>query len=210
MATNHDDGWTITTLEALCARYESPAEASLRKETDALTPAYRQWIEASPFCVLASAGNEGLDCSPRGDRPGTLLEVVDDTTLLLPDRRGNNRLDTLRNLVEDPRVALLFFVPGTAETLRVNGRARITVAPALLERFEVDGKKPQTVIEVRIERVYFQCARALVRSALWNADSVVGRDRIPTAGEMIRSAVPAFDAETYDRALPARQKQTLY
>lgn len=210
MATNRDDRWTISTLETLLERYERPAEASLSKETDALTPAYRRWIEASPFCVIASAGTEGLDCSPRGDRPGTLLEIVDNSTLLLPDRRGNNRLDTLRNLIEDPRVALLFFVPGVAETLRVNGCARITVAPELLKRFEVDGKPPTTVIEVRIQRVYFQCARALVRSALWNADSVVGRDRIPTAGEMIRSAAPAFDAESYDRALPDRQRRTLY
>lgn len=199
----------IRAIAALEALYGTVNEASRVKETRALTPAYRTFIEASPFLVIASAGPDGLDCSPRGDADA-LVTVLDDRTLALPDRRGNNRLDTLRNLLVDPRVALLFFVPGTTETLRVNGRARISTDPALRARFAVEGKQPATVLVVTIEAVYFQCARALKRARLWEAEARPATGTVPSAGTMLRDALPGFDGEAYDAALPARQAQSLY
>src|SRR5262249_10523276 len=142
---------------------------SLLKEVQRLTPEYRRWIEAAPFLALATIGPAGLDCSPRGDPAGELLHILDSKTLVIPDRRGNNRLDTLRNIVADPRVALLFLIPGADETLRVNGRAVISTDPALITRFTRNGKPPATVLIVTIESVYFQCARALKRAQLWTS-----------------------------------------
>lgn len=197
-------------LASLVAHYGEVNANSLAKETDRLTPAYRQWIEAAPFLAIATSGAGGLDCSPRGDATGQLFAVLDDRTLAIPDRRGNNRLDTLKNIVADPRVALLFLVPGINETLRINGRAVVTTDPDLTGRFAVGDKRPVTVILVSIDAVYFQCARALIRSRLWEAEARVPRDRVPTAGEMTRSAMPDFDADAYDAALPARQRSSLY
>src|SRR5947209_9632684 len=155
----------ITTLEELEAIYGRPAETSTAKVTDRVTPQYRAFIDASPFAVLATCGPEGLDCSPRGDRPG-FVRVADERTLLLPDRRGNNRVDSLRNIVRDPRVALLFLIPGSGTTLRVNGRAQLSVDSDLLASFGVEGKAPRTVAVITVEEIYFQCARAIVRSEL--------------------------------------------
>jgi PPOX class probable FMN-dependent enzyme len=201
-------GDRITTVAQLEALYGAPAQPSVIKETDRLTPAYRALIEASPFVVLASAGAQGLDCSPRGDAAG-FVRVADENTLLLPDRRGNNRIDTLRNVVVDPRVALLVMVPGHGETLRINGRAEISVAPDLLKSFAVDGKSPRSVLVIAIERVYFQCARAVMRSRLWNA--APANSELPSAGEMLRQASGSeFDGLTYDAGLASRQKSTLY
>ena len=199
----------VTDEAGLLDLYGRPAGASLMKETDRLTPAYRRLIEASPFVVLASLGPGGLDASPRGDAPG-FVGVLDERTLALPDRRGNNRLDTLRNVVADPRVALLFLVPGLDETLRVNGRATITTDPALLESFAVGGKAPATVLRIEIEAVYFQCARALIRSKLWDPQARAGREDLPSAGAMLKSAREDFDADAYDADLPERQGATLY
>jgi PPOX class probable FMN-dependent enzyme len=200
----------IKNLATLAALYGEPNPNSLAKETQALTPAYRRWIEAAPFLAIATSGPTGLDCSPRGDAAGRLLVVDDDRTLLIPDRRGNNRLDTLKNIVTDPRVALLFLVPGAGETLRVNGRAEISIDPALLDRFAVDGHVPRTVLIIRIEAVYFQCARAIIRAGLWDPAARIAPGALPTAGEMTRAALPSFDAAAYDAALPARQRSSLY
>lgn len=199
----------ISTEAQLAALYGEPGEASLRKETDRIHPVYRAMIEASPFVVLATSGPDGLDASPRGD-PAGFVTVEDDRTLLLPDRRGNNRLDTLRNIVADPRVALLFLIPGMGETLRVNGRAAISVEPALLERFAVQDKAPRSVLIIEVERVFFQCARAILRSGLWRPAPARSELGLPTVGAMLSAITGDFDGETYDRELPQRQRATLY
>ncbi len=194
---------------ALKALYGEPGEASIVKEVTTLIPAYRALIEASPFCVLATAGEGGLDVTPRGD-PAGFVAVLDETTLLMPDRRGNNRVDSLLNVVRDPRVALLFLVPGVNETLRVNGCARISADAALLERYAIDGKVPRSALVITVEAVYFQCARALHRSRLWDPALHRVRAELPSAGAMLKGAQASFDAEGYDAALDARQKATLY
>jgi PPOX class probable FMN-dependent enzyme len=200
----------IETIEALEALYGVPGEASTVKEVAALTPSYRRYVGASPFLVLGTVGPEGLDASPRGDRPG-FVHIADDRTLLLPDRRGNNRIDSLRNIVRDPRVALLFLVPGAGNTLRVNGRARIDADPALLASFAVDGLAPRSVIVVQIDAVYFQCARSLVRSDLWNPAKHVPPEDLPTAGEMLAEVSDGrVGGAVYDREWPARAKATLW
>jgi len=197
----------VTTQEELALLFGSPARASLAKEVSFVHPCYRALIEASPFFVLATSGPGGLDASPRGDAPGFVV-VEDETTLLIADRRGNNRIDSLTNIVADPRVALLFLVPGKGETLRVNGRAEIVADPLLLERFAVDGKAPKCVIAVTVETVFFQCARAILRSGLWDAPAAPG---LPSAGQMLAAlSADDFDGAAYDRALPGRQRDTLY
>ena len=209
MAHPDTDPAAITKLEQLHALYGAPAEASLRKEAPFLPPVYRRWIEASPFAVLATSGPEGLDASPRGD-PAGFVVVEDDKTLLLPERRGNNRIDSLRNILADPRVALLFFIPGVGETLRVNGRAAITIDAALLDRLEVDGKRPQCVLRISVDQVFFQCARAMHRSQLWSGGTE-RPDGVPTAGEMLQALTAGgIDGVRYDADLPQRQRATLY
>jgi PPOX class probable FMN-dependent enzyme len=199
----------LTTLEELEALYGQPHERSVRKEIRYVNETYRQFIERSPFVVLATAGPEGLDCSPRGDAPG-FVRIVDERTLVMPDRIGNNRVDSLRNILAQPHVGLLFIVPGVGETLRVNGRARISVDEALLESFAVEGKRPRTVVMIDVDAVYFHCSRALVRSKLWDAAQHVDRSLLPSAGEMLRSVSEDFDAVAYDRELPERLKKSLY
>jgi PPOX class probable FMN-dependent enzyme len=200
----------LTSIEQLEAIYGAPLERAVLKELPRLIDEYRAFIEHAPFMVLATAGPEGLDCSPRGDAPG-FVRIVDDATLALPDRRGNNRIDSLRNIVRDPRVSLLFLVPGVGETLRVNGRAVVSAEPALCESFTVDGKPPRSVVLVTIESVYFQCTKALVRSHLWDASRQVERKRLPSAGDILAAISKGeFDGATYDRAAPERIKQTLY
>jgi len=200
----------ITSVSELESLYGEVNTASLRKETDRIVPAYRALIEAAPFVALATGGPEGLDCSPRGDGPG-FVRVQDEKTLLLPDRRGNNRIDSLKNIVRDPRVALLFLIPGLGETLRVNGRAAISVEPALLESFSVEGKPPRTVIAITVDAVYFQCARAILRSELWNPARHVPRGSLPSAGQILAALTDnEAGGEAYDKALPERQRSTLY
>ncbi|MES2937137.1 MAG: pyridoxamine 5'-phosphate oxidase family protein [Pseudomonadota bacterium] len=201
---------TITTPDALEALFDKPGEASLRKEADHVHPLYRAMIEASPFAVLATAGPDGLDASPRGD-PGGFVVVQDAHTLLLPERRGNNRVDSLRNLLADPRMALLFLIPGVGETLRVNGRARISVEPALLERCAMRGVPPKCVLVIEVERVFFQCARAIHRSRLWEPLPAEVLATVPTAGQVLEALTErAIDGAGYDKALPERQRSTLY
>jgi PPOX class probable FMN-dependent enzyme len=200
----------ITTLEQLKAIYGEPVGNSLVKELDHVSDHYRALIEASPFVVLATSGPEGLDCTPRGDPPG-FVRVVDRNTLMLPDRRGNNRVDSLRNLVIDPRISLLFLIPGVGETLRVNGRAVINVDPALCRSFAMGDKLPRSVIVVTAERVYFQCPKAVVRSRLWDPSRHVDRRSLPSSGQILAAIRPGeIDAEALDRAYPERLKQTIY
>jgi PPOX class probable FMN-dependent enzyme len=201
---------TITSVEDLDALYGPVGEASLVKETGRIIPEYRALIEAAPFAVLATRGPGGLDCSPRGDAPG-FVRVADETTLLLPDRRGNNRVDSLRNILFDPRAALLFLIPGIGETLRVNGRASISVEPALLESFAVDGKPARSVLAIAVESVFFQCSRAVVRARLWDPAMQIDRKAVPTAGEILAAlSCDRIGGEAYDRALPERVRKTLY
>lgn len=201
----------IKTIAELEARYGAPSEASQIKECDRLVPEYRKLIEASPFVALATVGPEGLDCSPRGDRRGELIRIVDEFTLMLPDRRGNNRLDSLRNIVADPRVGLLFLIPGSGTTLRVNGRALITVDAGLCQSFAVDGRAPRSVIVITIEKVYFQCSRAVIRSDLWNSDQYPPQDSLPSAGQILAAlSNRQIGGEDYDREWPERAKASLW
>ena len=201
---------TITSIEELEAVYGAPSEASIVKEVKRITPQYRAIIQAAPFAALATSGPEGLDCSPRGDKAG-FVRVHDEKTLMMPDRRGNNRVDSLRNIVRDPRVALLFLVPGVGSTLRVNGRARLSTDAALLESFAVEGKAPRSVIVMTVEAVYFQCARALVRSKLWHPDSQVDPKSLPTPGQILAALSDnRVGGEDYDQSWEERAKRTLW
>ena len=200
----------ITTLAELEAIYGLPAETSTVKETNRITPHYRAYVAASPFAVLATSGPEGLDCSPRGDAPG-FVRVHDERTLMLPDRRGNNRVDSLRNIVRDPRVALLFMIPGVGNTLRVNGRAHLAADSDLLASFAMDARSPRSVIVIAVDAVYFQCARALVRSDLWNSLKHVDPNSLPSAGQMLAAlSENRVGGEEYDQAWPERARQTLW
>ncbi len=199
----------IKTLDQLEALYPKPLDASVHKELPALNEHYRKIIAASPFLTIASVGHDGMDCSPRGDGAG-FVKVLDDHTLAIPDRRGNNRLDTLKNIVTDPRVALLFLIPGYNETLRVIGNAYLTLDNELLQQLSVNCKTPTTAIVVNIEGVYFQCARALKRSQLWNSATRGDVTSLPSAGTLIQSAIADFDADAYDEQLEERQRDTLY
>ncbi len=199
----------ITSSEQLQALFDTVGAASIKKEVPFIHPHYRAMIEASPFVVLATHGPDGLDASPRGDAPGFIV-VEDDKTLLLPERRGNNRIDSLRNILFDPQVGLLFLIPGTGETLRVNGKAVISVDPALLERLAVDGKPPKCVLRITVDTVYFQCARAILRSRLWQAATEKAVS-IPSPGTILAALSNAeVGGDKYDSELPARQRATLY
>ena len=204
------DGTLLTDATALRELYGQPSEGAIAKEIDYVHPHYRAMIEASPFMVMATSGPDGLDVSPRGDPPGFVV-VHDEKTLLIPDRRGNNRADSLNNLVADPRIALLFLIPGVGETLRVNGRAEICVDPAMLERFPAQGKLPRSVIVVHVERVYFQCPKALVRSDLWNPAKHVERRSLPSSGTILADITSGrVGGAEYDAAYPERLKATIY
>ncbi|MDC9833463.1 pyridoxamine 5'-phosphate oxidase family protein [Rhizobium binxianense] len=183
--------------------------ASVSKVTLRLTPLYREMIEISPFAALATVGPEGLDCSPRGDLGG-VVRVVDDETLHLPDWRGNNRVDSLSNIVRDPRLALMFLIPGSNTTMRINGRGVVSDDEALLSSFVMDGKHPRTVVVISIDEVYFQCARAVMRAELWNGEHFADPAKLPTPGQMLKAATGDFDQETYDREWPGRAAKTMW
>lgn len=185
----------IDTIEELEILYDTPLSPSLDKVVSALTPHYRRWIEAARFAVLTTVGAVGTDASPRGD-VDPVVRIQDDKTLLLPDWRGNNRLDSLRNIVEDGRISLMFMIPGCKNVVRVNGRAVLTDDPSLTGAFHQNGKTPRTVIVITIGEVYFQCAKALMRSELWSGVDQSGG--IPTAGDFIREYTAGFDAKAYD------------
>jgi len=200
----------ISTVEELSEIYAGGlSQASVAKVTKALTPLYRQMIDASPFMALATVGPEGLDCSPRGDIGG-VVRIIDDKTIHLPDWRGNNRVDSLSNIVRDPRLALMFLVPGSNTTMRINGRGVVSNDETLLASFEMDGKHPRTVVVITIDEVYFQCARALMRSQLWNPENFVDPASLPTPGMMLKVATEDFDHETYDREWAGRAAKTMW
>ncbi len=200
----------IATIGELEAIYGQTNDASTVKVADRVTPLYRVFIEKAPFAALATIGPEGIDCSPRGDLPG-FVRVHDEKTLMLPDRRGNNRIDSLRNIVRDPRVALMFLVPGSGNAIRVNGRAYISVDAELLSSFKVDGKAPRSVTVMTVEELYFQCARAIVRSDLWNPDKRVDPKTLPTPGRILAEmSENRVGGEDYDRAWPARAAATMW
>lgn len=197
----------IATLEDLESLFGPPPEAALVKVTRRLTPAYRRWIEASRFCILSTVGPEGTDGTPRGD-DGPVVQVADPGTLLMPDWRGNNRIDSLRNILRDGRVSLAFLVPGSNSVMRVNGTARLSVDPALCARFEQGGKPPRLVIVIALAEVYVQCARALLRSGLWGRDDSAG---LPSVGDMITEITDGgIDGAAYDREWPGRAAQTMW
>lgn len=201
----------VRDIAALEALYQpAPAAASTVKVAHKMTPDYRRLIEASPFAALATVGPEGIDCSPRGDKAG-FVRIADDKTLIMPDRRGNNRIDSLRNIVRDPRCAFLFLLPGSGTTMRVNGKAHLSIDPDLLESFAVDEKAPRTVIVLEIEELYFQCARAIIRSELWNPTRHIDPATLPTPGEILAGMTKnEVGGESYDKAWPERAKATMW
>ncbi|MEM7461208.1 MAG: pyridoxamine 5'-phosphate oxidase family protein [Pseudomonadota bacterium] len=200
----------ISTVEKLREIYGSPSKTSIVKETRHITPHYRAYIEASPVCGFATVGPEGLDCSPRGDMPG-FVRVHDENTLMMPDRRGNNRVDSLVNIVRDPRVAMMFLIPGHGNCLRVNGEARIAVDDDLRDSFGVNGKAPRSVIVIRTNAVYFQCARAILRSRIWDSASHVEPSSLPSPGEIL-AEVSNNDVggQVYDDEWMGRAQKTLW
>jgi len=200
----------ITTMEQLEALYGERMGASVVKEIDHINGAYRRLIEAAPFVAVATSGPEGLDCSPKGDAPG-FVRILDEKTIAIPDRPGNNRIDGFRNVVRDPRVALLFLIPGIGETLRVNGRASISIDPELMQGFAVGGKLPRCVLIVHIESIYFHCSKAIVRSKLWDESTKIDRKSLPSTGTIIAELSQGrLGGETYDREAPERIKAQLY
>ncbi len=200
----------IKTVEELEAIYGTAHKSSVAKEVDFISDEYRALIKASPFVALASVGPEGLDCTPRGDNPG-FVRVHDKRTLMMPDRRGNNRIDTLRNIVGDPRVALLFVIPGSLTTFRVNGSAQISVNGELLASFAKQGKVPRSVIVIKVEAAYFQCGRAVIRSKMWNSSTRVDPKSLPSAGEMIAAATKGCEGgKAYDEAWLERAEKSLW
>jgi PPOX class probable FMN-dependent enzyme len=200
----------ITTLAELDALYGAPVPAAVAKELDHISDHYKAFIDKAPFVIVATVGPEGLDCSPRGD-PAGFVRVRDAKTVLIPDRRGNNRVDSLRNLVRDPRISLLFMIPGIGNTLRINGRAEISTDPELCAGFAMQGKLPKCVLVVTAERVYFQCPKALVRSRLWSQEAQISRSELPSTGEILEAITNrAIDGAAYDAAYPKRLEETIY
>jgi len=200
----------ITSMEQLRGLYGEPPPTSILKEIDRINAGYRKLIEAAPFVVVATAGPEGLDCSPKGDAPG-FVRVLDERTLAIPDRPGNNRVDGFTNIMRDPRISLLFLIPGCGETLRVNGRAAITTDPELMQSFAVNGKLPRCVLIVELERVYFHCSKAIVRSKLWDEAAKIDRNSLPSTGAIIAELSDGkLGGETYDREAPERIKSMLW
>ena len=201
---------TVTSADGLAALYGQPTERIATKDLDYVNAAGRAFIAASPFLVLATGSQQGLDCSPKGDRPG-FVEVADDgRTLFIPDRRGNNRIDGLKNITEDPRIALIFFVPGANETYRVSGRARISADADLKRRFAVNGKEPATVTVVTVEQAFQHCPKALMRSNLWKAGSGGRPQSVPTLGDFAAARTPSIDSAALDEALKEQFPKELY
>jgi PPOX class probable FMN-dependent enzyme len=204
------NGKFVTTMDQLMGLYEAPSDVSVAKEIDHVSDHYRAFIEAAPFFALATGGPAGLDCSPRGDAPG-FVRVADLKTLMVPDRRGNNRIDSLRNIMRDPRVALLFLIPGIGETIRVAGRAALSIDPDLMESFAVNGKAACCVIVITVERVFYQCTKAIIRSKLWDATRHVDRKSLPTTGAILAAQTAGrLGGDEHDRGQLERTLAKLY
>lgn len=206
---DRNDAHTVSSLDDLAKIYAQPLPHVATKETDHITEVGRAFIAASPFLVLASANGSSIDCSPKGDAPG-FVQLLDDRTLLIPDRPGNNRIDGMRNLLVNPKVGIIFIVPGSNETYRVTGSATISTAPELLKRFEVGGKPPRVVMVVAVEEAFNHCPKALVRAKLWE-----GRERpsgAPTHGDFAaaRDGKDAAYARDYNEKYAKRLKTELY
>jgi len=200
----------ITDLKELEEIYGKPGKAAIVKVAKHITPEYRAWIASSNFCALATVGPEGVDASPRGDI-GEVVFELDERTLAMPDRRGNNRMDSLRNIVRDGRVALMLLTKGSDTVTRVNGRAEVSVAADLLERFAVKGKTPRSVIVIHIEEIYFQCARAVMRAGLWDADNWPNISALPSAGQVLKAQTAGeMDAVAYDKEWPERARKSMW
>ena len=198
---------TVTDMAALEEIYGKPGRASVIKVADHLTPLYRKWIMASRFCVVSTVGPDGTDGSPRGD-DGPVVQELDPKTLLLPDWRGNNRMDTLRNIVQDGRISLMFFVPGSNNVIRVNGTAIVSLDPDLLRRFDQRGNQPRSVAVITVSEVYSQCARALLRAGIWKADDESAN--LPTVGQMLAEREAGFDGAEYDASWGTRAEKTMW
>lgn len=198
---------TIETVSELEALYDLTVQGAIDKVCDHITPLYRRWIDASRFVILSTVGPEGTDSSPRGDRDA-VVRVATPTTVLMPDWRGNNRLDSLKNIVRDGRLSLMFMVPGSNTVVRVNGTATLTAQTSVTEQFAYQGKLPRTVIVIAVAEVYFQCAKALMRSRLWSAGDE--SEGLPTAGEFLEENIPEFDAAAYDAGYPEYAKNRLW
>jgi PPOX class probable FMN-dependent enzyme len=204
-----DPHFIIRDVAELAGLYNPALERSVRKQIDHLDEYCRAFISASPL-VIVGTQNGMADNSPRGDVPG-FVQVADDHTLLIPDRRGNNRLDTLKNVVRNPAVGLLFLVPGVNETFRVNGEGTLSRDPALLERFVVQGQRPRTVLVVKVKEAYIHCSRALVRADLWNPAKYAARNSVPTMGTVMAKHTCGFvDAQAFDEEAKTRVPNTLY
>src|SRR5690349_4455380 len=200
----------ISDMAQLEALYGQKLPAAVIKEIDHINDAYRKLIEAAPFVAIATSGPEGLDCSPKGDAPG-FVRILDDKTLAIPDRPGNNRIDGFRNIVRDPRIALLLLIPGVGETLRINGRASISIDPELMQSFAVNGKLPRCVLIIHVESAYFHCSKAIVRSKLWDETAKIDRNSLPSTGTIIAELSQGkLGGESYDREAPERIKAQLY
>jgi len=203
----------ITSIEMLEDLYGKPVERALWKEIDHINAHYRQFIEASPFLIMATYGEEGVDCSPRGD-PAGFVRVIDEKHLLIPDRKGNNRLDSLRNIINNGKIGLIFIIPNVGETIRVSGRAKILIDEELCDSFSINGKPASSVLSVEVEKAYFQCQKAIVRSSLWDASSYIDRKELPTAGQMAEYFSTQqgieFDGNSYDKNYPEHMKKTIY
>lgn len=203
----------IQSISELESVYGEPMLGTDWKEIDHINDHYRQFIEKSPFLILATQGEKGIDCSPRGD-PAGFVRIVNERCIQMPDRRGNNRLDSLRNIVSNPEVGLIFLIPNIGETIRLSGNAEILVDQDLCESFALKGKPASSVLSINVDKVYFQCPKALVRSKLWDASSRVDRCELPSNGAMIKVFAEQneaeFDAQKYDHDYPDRLKKTMY
>ncbi len=203
-------GGTIPDAATLRQTYAPPLDRAVRKSLTTIDRHMREFIALSPFVVMGTTSESGADVTPRGDRPG-FVHVLDETTLLMPDWPGNNRLDALSNLVANPQVGLLFLIPGVDETLRVNGVAEISVDPGLLKRWDVDGKHPRSVLKISVREAFLHCAKALIRSRLWRGDHAVSRDRLPTYGQMLKDQIAVADtAEQIQASVEESYSKRLY
>jgi hypothetical protein len=205
----HADPFAVTSEARLREIYDQPLEGPLKKVAYRMEATARAWIAASPFCILSTVGSRGVHATPRGDAPG-FVAVEPDGSLIIPDRRGNNRLDALRDILEDNRVSVIFFVPGASEVLRVHGTARITADPALTSRFVERGKTPATVLVVTVTELFMQCAKSIMRSRLW--DGKPRPEGLPTMGQLVAShrGDGQVDATAYDLEAPERLARTMY
>ncbi|MBV8791158.1 MAG: pyridoxamine 5'-phosphate oxidase family protein [Pseudolabrys sp.] len=200
----------VSSVEQLERLYGTPMPTSLAKEIDHINSSYRKMIEASPFVVIATSGPNGLDCSPKGEAPG-FVRIVDNKTVMIPDRPGNNRLDGFKNLMSDPRIALLFLIPGVGETLRINGRAKLSVDPALRESFVVNGKPARAVLIVAVETIFFHCSKAAIRGKIWDPTAQIPRMALPSTGAIISETTGGkLGGEQYDKEAPAKTQAMLY